>query len=164
MGYGKKILTAEGRYFSLRPSVTSPPILVLMSAYLTYVILYLLKTKLDKSRFTTISDQYGIYDISRSILDMSFFFACIIWNYRWQPQMETRPDMRIIVSVSSAELLSRELGTLLTGRHLDVEMFPLDLSECMRFHGIDPEDPLEEPYLLFFIGTYLFQIEKKKSC
>jgi len=111
MGYGKKILTAEGRYFSLRPSVS--------------------------------------------------LSACIIWNYRWQPQMETRPDMHIIVSGSSAELLSRELGTLLTGRHLDVEMFRLDLSECMRFHGIDPEDPLEEPYLLFFIGTYSFQIEKK---
>lgn len=37
---------------------------------LTYVILYILKTKLDKSRFTTISGQYGMNDISRSILDM----------------------------------------------------------------------------------------------
>jgi hypothetical protein len=37
---------------------------------LTYIILYILKTKLDKSRFITISDQYGVCDISRSILDM----------------------------------------------------------------------------------------------
>ena len=64
---------------------------------------------------------------------------------RWvRIQMDTRPDMHIIVSGSSAELLSRELGTLLTGRHLDVEVFPLDLSEYMRFHGIDPDDPLED--------------------
>jgi len=64
---------------------------------------------------------------------------------RWvRIQMEMRPDMHIIVSGSSAELLSRELGTLLTGRHLDVEVFPLDLSEYMRFHGLDPDDPLED--------------------
>ena len=64
---------------------------------------------------------------------------------RWvRIQMETRPDMRIIVSGSSAELLSRELGTLLTGRHLDVEVFPLALSEYLRFRGIDPDDPLED--------------------
>jgi len=37
---------------------------------LTYVILYILKAKIDKNRFVTISDQYGITDISRSILDM----------------------------------------------------------------------------------------------
>lgn len=37
---------------------------------LTYVILFILKTKLDKSRFITISDQYGMNDVSRSILDM----------------------------------------------------------------------------------------------
>ena len=70
--------------------------------------------------------------------------------------------MRIIVSGSSAELLSRELGTLLTGRHLDVEMFRLDLSECMRFHGVDPEDPLEEPYLLFFHRDVFIPNREKK--
>jgi DNA-binding IscR family transcriptional regulator len=37
---------------------------------LTYVILYILKVKNDKNRFVTISDQYGITDISRSILNM----------------------------------------------------------------------------------------------
>ncbi len=64
---------------------------------------------------------------------------------RWvRIQMDMRPDMRIIVSGSSAELLSRELGTLLTGRHLDVEVFPLDFAEYLRFHGIDPDDPLED--------------------
>ena len=37
---------------------------------LTYVILYILKAKIDKNRFITISDQYNITDISKSILDM----------------------------------------------------------------------------------------------
>ena len=64
---------------------------------------------------------------------------------RWvRIQQDKNPDMHIIVSGSSAELLSRELATLLTGRHLDLEVFPLDLSEYLRFHGIDPDDPLAD--------------------
>lgn len=64
---------------------------------------------------------------------------------RWvRIQQELRPDLRIIVSGSSAELLSKELATLLTGRHLDLEVFPLDFSEYLRFHGIDPDDPLAD--------------------
>jgi len=64
---------------------------------------------------------------------------------RWvRIQQELRPDLVIIVSGSSAQLLSKELATLLTGRHLDLEVFPLDFSEYLRFHGIDPDDPLAD--------------------
>jgi predicted AAA+ superfamily ATPase len=64
---------------------------------------------------------------------------------RWvRIQQELRPDLVIIVSGSSAELLSKELATLLTGRHLDMEVFPLDFSEYLRFHGIDPDDTLAD--------------------
>lgn len=68
---------------------------------------------------------------------------------RWvRIQMEMRsnlhPNLHIIVSGSSAELLSKELGTLLTGRHIDMEVFPLDLSEYLSFHDIDPKDPLAD--------------------
>jgi len=64
---------------------------------------------------------------------------------RWvRIQQELHPDLVIIVSGSSAHLLSKELATLLTGRHLDLEVFPLDFSEYLRFHGIDPDDPLAD--------------------
>ncbi|MEA1893888.1 MAG: ATP-binding protein [Euryarchaeota archaeon] len=64
---------------------------------------------------------------------------------RWvRIQQEMNPGLHIIVSGSSAELLSKELATLLTGRHLDLEVFPLDFSEYLRFHGIDPDDPLAD--------------------
>ena len=64
---------------------------------------------------------------------------------RWvRIQQEKNPGMHIIVSGSSAKLLSKELATLLTGRHLDLEVFPLDLSEYLRFHGINPDDPLSD--------------------
>ncbi len=59
-------------------------------------------------------------------------------------QQELRPDLAIIVSGSSAELLSKELATLLTGRHLDPQVFFLDFSEYPLFHGIDPDDALAD--------------------
>ncbi|PXF58201.1 MAG: hypothetical protein C4B59_13725 [Candidatus Methanogaster sp.] len=64
---------------------------------------------------------------------------------RWvRIQQELCPDLVIIVSGPSAELLPKELATLLTGRHLDPEVFPLDFSEYLRFHGIDPDDTLAD--------------------
>lgn len=63
---------------------------------------------------------------------------------RWvRIKQDTNPEIRIIVTGSSSELLSKELATLLTGRHLDLEVFPLSFPEYLRFHGINPDDPLE---------------------
>lgn len=42
----------------------------------------------------------------------------------------------IIVTGSSSKLLSGEYSTLLTGRHLDVQMFPLSFTEFLSFKGI----------------------------
>lgn len=65
---------------------------------------------------------------------------------RWvRIRMESRPETRILVTGSSSHLLSRELATLLTGRHLDLEVFPLDLAEYLTFRGVDPNDPLVDP-------------------
>ena len=43
---------------------------------------------------------------------------------------------KVFVTGSNAYLLSRELGTLLTGRHLNHELFPMSLSEYMELKGI----------------------------
>ena len=43
---------------------------------------------------------------------------------------------KIIVSGSNAKLLSKELGTLLTGRHLSLNVFPLSFSEFLQFNNI----------------------------
>jgi len=40
---------------------------------------------------------------------------------------------KVLVTGSNAKLLSREFGTKLTGRHLNVEMFPFSFSEFLRF-------------------------------
>ena len=41
--------------------------------------------------------------------------------------------LRVMVTGSNAKLLSREFGTKLTGRHLNIELFPFSYSEFLRF-------------------------------
>ncbi len=53
-----------------------------------------------------------------------------------------KKDAHIFVSGSSAKLLSRELATLLTGRSLILEVFPLDFREFLAFKNILIKDDL----------------------
>jgi len=64
---------------------------------------------------------------------LTFFFDEIQWVQGWErwlcAKLE-RPDRSsFVVSGSNAHLLSGELSTLLTGRHITVELFPFDLAE-----------------------------------
>lgn len=47
---------------------------------------------------------------------------------------------KIIVTGSSAKLLSSEFTTLLSGRHVEVRVFPLDLKEYLKFNSINFDD------------------------
>ena len=49
----------------------------------------------------------------------------------------------IYITGSSSSLLSKELGTLLTGRHLDLTIYPLSFSEFLFFKGIKLENQLD---------------------
>ena len=49
----------------------------------------------------------------------------------------------LMISGSSAHLLSQELSTLLTGRHLDLTVFPLSFKEFIAFNGIELKDDLD---------------------
>ncbi len=67
----------------------------------------------------------------------------------WEKYVRTKLDegMRIFVSGSNASLLGRELGTKLTGRHVDCELFPFDFAEWTRFSGRDPGPEATLEYL-----------------
>ncbi len=43
--------------------------------------------------------------------------------------------LKIYLTGSNASLLSRELGTRLTGRYFDIELFPFSYPEYLRFYG-----------------------------
>ncbi len=55
---------------------------------------------------------------------------------RWLRARSQTEDIKIFVTGSSAKLMSREIATLLTGRHLSFEITPLDFSEYLQFRQI----------------------------
>lgn len=59
---------------------------------------------------------------------------------KWVRMMHELKKARIIVSGSNAHLLSRELGTLLTGRHIDLTVFPLSFGEYLTFNKTEVKD------------------------
>jgi len=49
-----------------------------------------------------------------------------------------REGRHVFITGSNANLLSRELGTHLTGRHVDVELYPFSFAEFLKAAGIEP--------------------------
>ena len=65
---------------------------------------------------------------------------------KWEKWVRTIHELnkaKIIVSGSSSELMSGELATVLTGRHLDIIVFPLGLKEFLCFKGLEIKDKLD---------------------
>lgn len=48
-----------------------------------------------------------------------------------------RQGYKTFITGSNANLLSKELGTHLTGRHVDVELYPFSFAECLRAQKIE---------------------------
>jgi predicted AAA+ superfamily ATPase len=61
----------------------------------------------------------------------------------WEHFVRRFMDMgyKFYITGSNASLLSRELGTRLTGRHLSIELFPFSFSEFLSFQGQTTSDP-----------------------
>ncbi len=62
---------------------------------------------------------------------------------RWARTMHELGKAKIIVSGSSSKLLSGEFATVLTGRHLDVIVFPLSFKEFLNFKNLEIKDKLD---------------------
>lgn len=83
----------------------------------------------------------------------------IVGFEKWVTMMHELGKAKIIISGSNAHLLSRELGTLLTGRHIDMEVFPLSFSEFLQFNNIFFSDKLgliaKEPEIKSALRKYI---------
>src|SRR3989344_3439047 len=55
---------------------------------------------------------------------------------RWVRRMHEN-DFKFFITGSNARLLSRELATLLTGRHLQFSIFPFNFREFLKFYGFE---------------------------
>lgn len=70
----------------------------------------------------------------------------------------------IIITGSNAHLLSSELATLLTGRYIEIPIYPLNFSEFLTFRkATNTQATLEEEFSLFlkyggFPGIHLFEL------
>ena len=57
----------------------------------------------------------------------------------WERYVRQKLDegFRVFITGSNASLLSKELGTSLTGRHITMELFPFSYKEFCRFKGLE---------------------------
>ena len=91
-----------------------------------------------------------IYDVYREFMsptETPYIFLDEVqeveeWE-KWVRMMHELKKAKIIVSGSNAHLLSRELGTLLTGRHLDLNIFPLSFTEYLMFNKMEVKTSLD---------------------
>jgi len=94
----------------------------------------------DDIRLASFSDaDYGLLD--RVIADSGaalIFFDEIQSANNWELYVRQKLDesFQIIITGSNAALLSRELGTRLTGRHISKELFPFSYNEFCNFSGL----------------------------
>jgi len=67
------------------------------------------------------------------------FFDEIQAAQRWELYVRQKLDegFQLAITGSNASLLSRELGTCLTGRHISKELFPFSYSEFCSFFGLN---------------------------
>ena len=69
---------------------------------------------------------------------LTVFLDEIQWVDGWERWLRTKLERpgrnRFVVSGSNAHLLSGELSSVLTGRHITIELFPFDFSEFRSVH------------------------------
>ncbi|MCL2367062.1 MAG: ATP-binding protein [Oscillospiraceae bacterium] len=58
-------------------------------------------------------------------------------------------DCDIYITGSNARLLSSELSTLISGRYVEIEIYPLSYKEYLDFHVIEKSDKTFQDYLKF---------------
>jgi len=68
---------------------------------------------------------------------------------KWENFVRFRLDegYKVFITGSNASILSRELGTKLTGRHISKELFPFSFKEYLSFSGEVPDEKSADSYM-----------------
>lgn len=79
----------------------------------------------------------------------NLFFDEIQMLEGWELYVRQKLDegFKVVVTGSNATLLSKELGTKLTGRHLSYELFPFSYGEFLRFNKLRNSQKAVETYI-----------------
>jgi predicted AAA+ superfamily ATPase len=98
----------------------------------------------DLKDFKRLEETFASQDIS----DLYFFDE--LQNVEgWERYVRTLLDTKktVVITGSNASLLSKELGSKLTGRHLRYELFPFSFKETLSFWNVKPSLQSFEKYL-----------------
>ncbi|MEK6705728.1 MAG: ATP-binding protein [Bdellovibrionota bacterium] len=102
----------------------------------------------DDERLTAIKTE-NLNDILKAALQLNphariFVFDEIQNVDRWELFVNrlARQGLDLIITGSNSKLLSHELATHLTGRHLSLELFPFSFREFLKSRKMDPTPPL----------------------
>jgi predicted AAA+ superfamily ATPase len=93
------------------------------------------------------------YELLDNIIEKSkskmLFFDEIQVVKGWELYVRQKLDegFRVTVTGSNASLLSRELGTKLTGRHVSKELFPFSYREFLGFKGLQANEKSLQKYM-----------------
>ena len=68
----------------------------------------------------------------------------------WEIYIRQKLDegFNVIITGSNASLLSRELGTKLTGRHITKELFPFSFAEFSSYKNLEKDENAFKEYLI----------------
>lgn len=111
----------------------------------------ILMINFEDPRFTELNTEIlqEIYETYLEFLkpEKPFIFLDEVQEVKgWEKWARTGHELdkaKLIVSGSNAKLLSKELATLLTGRHLDIVIFPLSFKEYLVFNRLSIKDKLD---------------------
>lgn len=83
----------------------------------------------------SVSDYAVLDEVIKESKTKLLFFDEIQTAANWELYVRQKLDQnfRVVLTGSNASLLSRELGTKLTGRHIIKELFPFSYAEYLRF-------------------------------
>lgn len=95
----------------------------------------------DFKRLEVIFESAGINDL--------YFFDELQNVQGWERYIRTLLDRKktVVITGSNASLLSKELGSKLTGRHMRHDLFPFSYSEALSFWKLKPSLSSFEDYL-----------------
>ncbi len=109
-----------------------------------------------------LSDFNRLHQLALASQSNTYFFDEIQHIPNWESFVRFRLDegYNVFITGSNATLLSKELGTKLTGRHISKELFPFSYSEYLLFTNDKPNEVTSEQYLTSggfpeYLKTYL---------
>ena len=97
----------------------------------------------------SISDFARLDNIINRLNPKTLFFDELQLIQGWEMYVRQKLDegFQVVITGSNASLLSKELGTRLTGRHITQELFPFSYSEFLRFKTLEPSPESLKSYL-----------------